>query len=248
MSPRFGIDLGNTRAKLHRLPDDDPPDDPVELERRALQIPGSPFDREALAGLPDQAQIEIVSVKPAEAEKLCLELEAAGHRPRIWSAAELPIANPYTDPARLGPDRPLAALAAGRLVGAPAIVVDAGTALTVDLLDRQGRFAGGAIAPGFRLLARSLAVGGAMLHEVEARAFDYPGRSSDEALALGVRAAFFGALGQLVGGARAVVVEAPVLVTGGDAELALEMLGALGARSVPLMAIGLWLLAGEPRS
>ena len=56
------------------------------------------------------------------------------------------------EPAKVGIDRLLNVFAASALVkpGEPAIVVDAGSAVTVDLLHEDGSFAGGAIFPGMR--------------------------------------------------------------------------------------------------
>jgi type III pantothenate kinase len=70
----------------------------------------------------------------------------------------------YAEPARLGVDRFLALVAAHRLgqadtVPAPALIVDAGTAVTYDLLQADGRHLGGLILPGVRLMRDSLLAG-----------------------------------------------------------------------------------------
>lgn len=62
----------------------------------------------------------------------------------------------YRDPARLGVDRWLAVLAAHRSGLGTACVVDAGTALTVDVVDADGIHHGGLILPGLRTMADSL--------------------------------------------------------------------------------------------
>ena len=62
----------------------------------------------------------------------------------------------YAHPDRLGVDRWLALLAAHEMVQGPALVVDAGTALTVDALAADGSHLGGLIAPGVDLMRRSL--------------------------------------------------------------------------------------------
>ncbi|MBQ1784841.1 MAG: type III pantothenate kinase [Gammaproteobacteria bacterium] len=86
-----------------------------------------------------------------------------------WPACQLQLArselaaagviNGYRDPSRLGVDRWLALLAARCLSRAPQLVVDAGTAITLDLLDEFGQHKGGWIAPGFGLLRHSLTQG-----------------------------------------------------------------------------------------
>lgn len=102
----------------------------------------------------------------------------------------------------IGADRLFAARGAVEVLGRSAIVVDAGTALTVDAVEvaggGRGRFHGGAIAPGPALLARALA-DAAKLHEIEPRpgtpalGIDTPG-----ALRSGVSVGFRGAARELV--------------------------------------------------
>lgn len=124
-------------------------------------------------------------------------------------------------PETVGRDRLYAALGAWQLAQGPAIVVDAGTALTVDALgQRQGQpcFLGGAIAPGPVLLARSLSEGGAQLFAAEIEA-DVPalGRDTRRALQSGVTVGFQGAARELVERVsdEAGLQSAPVYLTGG---------------------------------
>lgn len=62
----------------------------------------------------------------------------------------------YFPPENLGVDRIVAAFAAARKYGSPVIVCDFGTATTIDVVDANGDFDGGVIAPGIRTLADSL--------------------------------------------------------------------------------------------
>lgn len=72
-------------------------------------------------------------------------------------------------PAEVGPDRLVNAFAAVRLHGAPAIVVDFGTATTLDVVAPDGAYVGGAIAPGLELGLEALAARTARLPRVELR-------------------------------------------------------------------------------
>ncbi|MYK38853.1 MAG: type III pantothenate kinase [Gemmatimonadetes bacterium] len=75
----------------------------------------------------------------------------------------------YDNPARIGVDRLAAASAAHRATpaGQAVVVVDAGTALTVDAIDAEGTFRGGVIVPGLRLGLNALGAGTSFLPQVE---------------------------------------------------------------------------------
>lgn len=100
----------------------------------------------------------------------------------------------YEDPKRLGIDRWLALVAAWRFARGAVAVVDAGTAITVDLVDDRGRHQGGYIVPGVGLMRRSLAgetrdlALPQLLADQEDGAFPPPGRSTDTAIAGGTLA------------------------------------------------------------
>ena len=73
-------------------------------------------------------------------------------------AGELPLRVELEKPDHVGIDRLLDAVAVNsrRAPGVPAVIIDAGSAVTVDLVDGAGAFRGGAILPGLRLMAKSL--------------------------------------------------------------------------------------------
>jgi type III pantothenate kinase len=73
----------------------------------------------------------------------------------------------YDDPRALGADRLVEAVAAKAKYGAPAIVIDFGTATTFNAVNRAGEFAGGAIAPGLNLAADALYRATAQLPRVD---------------------------------------------------------------------------------
>jgi len=76
---------------------------------------------------------------------------------RVRSCAEAHgVINAYRDPERLGVDRWLALVAARSLDTTPALIVDCGSAATVDVLDGRGRHLGGLIVPGLGLARRCL--------------------------------------------------------------------------------------------
>lgn len=140
------------------------------------------------------------------------------------------VENTCEQPHTVGQDRLFAARGAAELVGGSAVVIDVGTAMTVDAVrwTRPGggrpEFLGGAIAPGPALLARSLSLA-ARLHEVQldprAPAL---GRHTTQALRAGVLHGLRGAAEELSRrvGAEAGLAAAPRVLTGGARELLLE--------------------------
>lgn len=145
---------------------------------------------------------------------------------------EPPIDVACRDRHTIGMDRLYAALGAAVCAPGAALVVDAGTALTVDAVADGPVFLGGAIAPGPELLARALARGATQLFDVEHRP-DAPalGQDSAEALRAGVAVGFRGAARELVEAVarEAGLAEAPLFLTGGAAA-ALDDEALFGAR------------------
>jgi len=136
------------------------------------------------------------------------------------------IENGTRTPHSVGRDRLFAARGAWELVGASCVVIDAGTAVTVDALAVAPvpRFLGGAIAPGPTLLARSLHQFTARLPLVEVEG-KVPALGEDtlSALKSGVLHGFRGAVHEL--GARmahALGGEVAFVLSGGAAPLLLE--------------------------
>jgi type III pantothenate kinase len=131
----------------------------------------------------------------------------------------IPMRTEVTEPARLGADRLLAALAAYRRTGGPCIVVDFGTAITVNAVRADGAFIGGAIFPGLSMMAGALGDGTAQLPRIPVPDAAPPvGRNTEEAIAAGLLHGTAGAAANLIIVASGVVGEdARVFLTGGDA-------------------------------
>jgi type III pantothenate kinase len=88
------------------------------------------------------------SQRQAELDQ-CLAQEFANPITRFVSEAEtLGVKNGYHQPARLGADRWMVLLAAAEITTGGALIIDAGSAMTIDLLRADGRHLGGAILPG----------------------------------------------------------------------------------------------------
>ncbi len=159
----------------------------------------------------------------------------------------------YHDPASVGADRLVNAVAAIELYGKPAIVVDLGTATTFDVITPRGEYAGGAIAPGIATGANALFRRGARLARVEiTRPGHVVGRSTEESMQAGI---FFGAVGSVDALVRAIVAEQgldaglPVVATGGLAAAIAEASETVTAVDEALTVTGIrmvWERAGRP--
>src|SRR5688500_15934100 len=117
-------------------------------------------DVEAIAGA------SVVPALTAHVEMVATRRE----RPlTVATAGIVPLAVRVDRPGEVGADRLVNALAAARLYGTPAVVVDFGTATTLDVVDADGAYIGGAIAPGLELGLDALASRTAKLPRVELR-------------------------------------------------------------------------------
>lgn len=80
---------------------------------------------------------------------------------------KLPIKNNYKNPRQVGQDRLVDAIAAREIYGAPAIIVDSGTAITFDYVSKKGEYEGGLIAPGIDISLKALYEKTALLPDVK---------------------------------------------------------------------------------
>lgn len=133
----------------------------------------------------------------------------------------------FADPASVGADRVAEMVAAKEAWGAPVLVVDLGTSTTFELLDREGSFKGGIIAPGMRLGAAALAEGAAQLPAVELRApRSLLGRTTAEAMQSGI---VMGEVARIDGLIDMIWADAgfetPVVLTGRGAEAVAALMG-----------------------
>jgi len=159
------------------------------------------------------------------------------------------VRNEYRNPVALGADR-FAALAGARArADRASLVVDAGTAMTVDALLADGRFVGGMIVAGYRLMLEALARGTAELPRAEGRYAPFA-RETADAMVSGALQALAGAVERSLGALRALSGEsAPaLLLCGGDAPRLAPLLEMHSPQVVPSLVLeGLVLLQAEER-
>jgi type III pantothenate kinase len=124
-------------------------------------------------------------------------------------------------PEEVGADRLVNAVAAQERYGGPLIIVDFGTATTFDLVDRDGNYAGGVIAPGINLSLKALYMAAAKLPRVDIRR---PQRAiatnTVQAMQSGIFWGYIGLIEGIVARMRAEAeAELPVIATGGLAPM-----------------------------
>lgn len=147
----------------------------------------------------------------------------------------LGVVNGYLDAERLGDDRWMALLAAAEIAAGDVIVIDAGSAITLDLLRADGRHLGGAILPGFETSPGRFREIFAYIDfdHPDIAAVDVPGGSTEAAIQLDYGRSSLERLPELVNRWRkAYLPDASLLLTGGDAERVQQLLD-LPARQLP---------------
>jgi len=128
----------------------------------------------------------------------------------------------YPKPETIGPDRLANAVAVKHAFGAPAVVVDFGTAVTFDVVDRAGNYVGGIIAPGLAAMTDYLHEKTALLPRIRIREIAGAiGKSTEQAMLLGAVHGYRGLVRGLIFELRRELKarRLPVVATGGYAEL-----------------------------
>jgi type III pantothenate kinase len=128
----------------------------------------------------------------------------------------------YPKPETIGPDRLANAMAARRRFGAPVVVVDFGTAVTFDIVDRRGNYIGGIIAPGLEVMTDYLHEKTALLPRIKIRDVQaLVGKNTEQAMLIGAVHGYRGLIRELLAQIKATLKcrDLPVVATGGCARL-----------------------------
>ncbi|MFM7616644.1 MAG: type III pantothenate kinase [Actinomycetes bacterium] len=126
----------------------------------------------------------------------------------------------YDNPKEVGPDRIADAVAAYEKYGGPTVVVDFGTANTIEAISEKGEYLGGAIIPGIEISLDALFGRAAALRRVElVPPRNVIGKSTVESIQSGAIYGFSGQVDSMVDRFRAELGECTVVATGGLAEL-----------------------------
>ncbi len=154
----------------------------------------------------------------------------------------------YKNPREVGADRIVNAVAAREQFGAPAIVLDCGTATTFDIVSPRGHYAGGLILPGVEMALEALCKRAAKLPEVSIkRADEFIGRDTVTSIQSGSYWASVDAISGLIKRLRKQhgYESSPIIATGGLIPLLIDDLPDIDHHLPHLTLSGLGLLAGK---
>lgn len=220
----LAVDVGNTTTRLGAFLDD------CLLGTWELTTPAALTADEALShishalamlGVAAPSEAILASVVPSltDAWRAALGRGCEGRVYVVGPGLKSGLRMRCDDPSEVGADRVADAVAARDAYGSPVVVVDLGTTTNIEVVDADGAFAGGVIAPGIALGARSLAQAAARLPVIELRApARVIGRNTRSAMQSGV---VLGEVARVDGLLDAVMDElgqaAPVVITGDGA-------------------------------
>jgi type III pantothenate kinase len=220
MSGPIVIDVGNTRVKWGLCSSEQvwsvaslPPDDADAWLAQYREWKLEPTQHWIIAG-----------VHPRRRDALVAWLNERGGSVQVLNShQQLPLKVEVEVPAKVGIDRLLNAVAANRRrqEHVAAILVDVGSAVTVDYVDGTGSFRGGAIFPGFTLMAKALHEYTALLPIVPIEeAASLPGTSTMHAIQAGVLHAVVGGIERLIAEYQHRFPSAfELFLTGGDCKM-----------------------------
>ena len=225
------VDIGNSLIKVGWFENLQTADEPMvdSVWTFQEQEVGNPRWQTALELCSADATWWLASVNQSGLDRVQQWLR--DHRPqtngKVLESEHLPMSLEGLDPQQVGVDRVLAAMGARsmQVEPLPAIVIDLGTAVTVDAVSATGHFLGGVIMPGLSVGGKALADLTDRLPQVTVdHSGELPpviGKSTDEAITAGLAWGLIGALETVVRQQREILGESTqVFITGGAAVLA----------------------------
>jgi type III pantothenate kinase len=186
------LDIGNSRIKWALARNG------VLLQRGMADTADLNDLRNNFSKLPPPHRILASNVAGPSVEQQIRQMCAAWDCPIEFIVARFEqcgVKNSYVQPAQLGSDRWTALIAAWQYVQAACLVVNCGTATTIDALSNAGEFLGGLILPGIDMMQRGLIDGTAQLQTLSGNWCEFP-RSTADAVFTGAIQATVGAIRQ----------------------------------------------------
>ena len=237
------IDNSNTRTKF-ALGDERA----LGAWRGVLPTPDvSSSSLEALLAGVDFSAVIIGSVVPAKAIELEKFFAARVPFHFLGHQSPLDMGIDYPEPQKIGADRLANAVGVLARHGAPAIVIDFGTAVTFDVISAEPAYCGGVIAPGLGAMLGYLPQKTALLPAID---LEEPasaiGKSTEHAMQVGAVIGYRGLVREIIAKIRAELAGEPkIIATGGDAELIARGLPEIQEVDADLTLEGLRLVAAR---
>jgi len=230
------LDVGNSAAKWRLM------NDGVLVCRGEYRQDDADSREPLQVAAATAADIWVASVAGDAAEAALNTLLAERATATPWYARTQgrtgPLTNSYAEPQRMGVDRWLAMLGAWQRKPGPQCVVDAGSALTIDLIDADGMHAGGYIIPGPTLMERALLLDTDRVRFDEDEDYELsPGRSTAAAVRHGIAVAQAGAVRLVLNQLRA--AQPTLVFSGGAGEILMGLVDKGGQYAADLVFEGL---------
>ena len=231
------IDIGNQRIKWATSDQLDNRTGSQGYQNEQEQWPGQVIQTDA-SSLGTQLGVQFATLPAPDAVWVAcvsdgtIEKEIAGICKSLWglspvfarsSAGAFGIKNCYEDPALLGVDRWIAMIAAGNIAGrGPLLVIDAGTAVTIDFVNDNNEFVGGVIFPGLATMISTLNSSTGLIREdiqlVQGNVLEFECKNTKSAVANGTALSVVAGIDKAVDHYLSENGEnLKVLITGGDA-------------------------------
>jgi len=216
------VDIGNTHthvawANAARI------QNPIDLKTEDWFSRGGHRGMAGYIGSRKPAAIVVCSVVPKATRELTKFARRWSYRVFELNARTVAsVGVDYPKPNSIGPDRLANAVAVRHRFGAPAVVVDFGTAVTFDVVNKHGDYVGGIIAPGLAAMTDYLHEKTALLPRITIREIEgVIGKSTEHAMLIGAVHGYRGMVRELLGELRQQLraPRLPVVATGGYAEL-----------------------------
>ncbi len=223
----LACDVGNYAVHFARVHGDDVTEMQVIPAGQLSRL--GPALAELWNTIPEPRMVAAASVNPSALKALEAAASECIGQPVLVVGRDLPLPMPtdLPNPQTIGTDRLCAAVAAYDRIGAACVVADFGTAITVDCVNAEGMFLGGAIMPGLNMSIDALHDKTAQLPRVQMGPVSWVfGKDTTQAIISGILAAARGALRELTESYATELGQWPtVIVTGGDAELVCKRAG-----------------------
>lgn len=219
------IDVGNTSTTIGRWEDGKVKD--LSIVKGGVKDPLLAEQALILSGVKQCDAAFMASVVPAQNDTWVWLLKKIFNLDLqiLTSKTKMPIGIDYPNPEQIGADRLADAVGAFARYGKPVMVADFGTALTFDVVNENGDYIGGVIAPGLPLMTDYLHERTAKLPKIELKT-ELPEKcnSTEDAMRIGAKIGHRGMVREIASYLRSKMADQNVVLcaTGGYAEWALE--------------------------